>query len=156
VLFCHGGETNGPTAENNKWFIHLLMHSPCVPVTREEVIVACTANTWVYMRLCTSYCSKHSAWCEEHHMSHFHPHCMMFLGVIIIMFDFVAYVHSLWPPSQFNQYLYSSLKHKLYLFLQLHIRYLHVCAILVNIILGPQWQATKPGILSTVHCDINL
>jgi len=57
---------------------------------------------------------------------------MMFLGVIIIMFDFVAYVHSLWPPSQFNQYLYASLKHQLFLFLELHIRYLNVCATVVT------------------------
>lgn len=95
---------------NNEWCIHLLMHSPCAPVRREEVVVACTANTWVYLHLCTSYCFTHSAWCEEHCMSHLHPHCMMFLGVIIIMFDFVACVHSIWPPSQFNQYLYASLK----------------------------------------------
>jgi hypothetical protein len=47
------------------------------------------------------------------------------------MCNFVAYVNSMWPPSQCNQYFYANLKTLIICVSSTEVRNLHACAILI-------------------------
>jgi hypothetical protein len=139
-------------ATNNEWWLLVLMYSSCVPVRREEVIVACTAIIWVHMHLCTSYCSTHSAWCEEHHTSHIHPRYLMFL-VWSSSYVWFCGICTKYVTSN----IYMPVEKQLFLSLQLHIRYLHELLFWLHhfMTIVTCHKAWHPGYLTLSHKFVN-